>query len=79
MSTVKVSVTIDEQIVAEIKSSVGARGLSRFINETLAQRLQQQRLLALRAELDAEHGAIPDEMQEAARTELARLLRDDGR
>ncbi len=60
MSTVKVSVTLDERWVAEAKSHVGARGLSRFLNEALAQRLQAIRIRELLDAAEREHGAIPD-------------------
>ncbi len=74
MSTVKVSVTLDEQLVVEARRLVGGRGLSAFINEVVAQRLQQQRLLRLMAEMEAEHGAIDAATWRNARAELAGLI-----
>jgi hypothetical protein len=61
VSTVKISATLDAARVAEAKARVGARGLSRFIDESLAMRLQAARLEDLERELAAEFGPIPTE------------------
>lgn len=59
MSTVKVSTTLDAANVAEAKARVGERGLSRFLNESLAMRLQWVRLEEMLAEMADEAGSIP--------------------
>jgi len=61
MSTVKVSATLDAASVAEAKARVGERGFSRFLNESLAMRLQWARLEELLAEMADEAGPIPEE------------------
>ena len=61
MSTVKVSTTLDAASVAEAKARVGERGFSRFLNESLAIRLQSARLEELLAEMADEAGPIPEE------------------
>jgi len=61
MSTVKVSTTLDAANVAEAKARVGERGLSRFLNESLAMRLQWLRLEEMLAEMADEAGPIPEE------------------
>lgn len=61
MSTKKVSATLDAANVAEAKARVGERGLSRFINESLAIRLQWARLEDLEQELTDEFGPISEE------------------
>ena len=61
MSTVKVSTTLDAHSVAEAKARVGERGFSRFLNESLAMRLQWARLEDLEQELSDEFGPIPEE------------------
>jgi hypothetical protein len=61
MSTVKVSTTLDAASVAEAKARVGERGFSRFLNESLAMRLQWARLEELLAEMADEDGPIPEE------------------
>ena len=61
MSTVKVSTTLDAERVAEAKARVGERGFSRFLDESLAMRLQWARLEDLERELAEEFGPIPEE------------------
>jgi hypothetical protein len=61
MGTVKVSATLDADRVAEVKRRVGRRGFSRFLDESLAMRLQASRLEDLEAELTAEYGPISDD------------------
>jgi len=61
MSTVKVSTTLDAASVAEAKALVGERGFSRFLNESLAMRLQRVRLEKLLNDLGEDFGPIPDE------------------
>ena len=60
MSTVKVSTTLDAERVAEAKARVGERGFSRFLDESLAMRLQWARLEDLERELADEFGPIPE-------------------
>jgi len=64
MGTEKVSLTLDERALREARSRVGRRGLSSYVDDALRQRLQRDRLIALLAELEAEHGPIPDDIQE---------------
>ncbi len=61
MSTVKVSTTLDAERVAEAKARVGERGFSRFLDESLAMRLQWARLEDLERALTEEFGPIPEE------------------
>jgi hypothetical protein len=61
MSTVKVSTTLDAERVAEAKARVGERGFSRFLDESLAMRLQWARLEDLDRALTEEFGPIPEE------------------
>ena len=63
MAMKKVSVTLDADLVAEIKTELGERGFSRYVNDTLALRMQQRRLEQLEQELAQEYGPIPDEVQ----------------
>jgi Arc/MetJ-type ribon-helix-helix transcriptional regulator len=63
MAMKKVSVTLDADLVAEIKTKIGEGEFSRFVNETLALRLQGWRLERLERELSDEYGPIPDEVQ----------------
>ncbi len=61
MSTVKVSATLDAKNVAEAKARVGERRFSRFLDESLAMRLQWARLVDLEQELETEFGPIPED------------------
>ena len=61
MSSVKVSTTLDAERVAEAKARVGERGFSRFLDESLAMRLQWARLEDLERDLTEEFGPIPEE------------------
>ena len=60
MSTIKVSTTLDAGRVAEAKARVGERGFSRFLDESLAMRLQWARLEDLERDLAGEFGPIPE-------------------
>jgi hypothetical protein len=61
MSTIPVSATLDAARVAEAKSRVGERQFSRYLDEALALRLQNDRLADLERDLEAEFGPISDE------------------
>ena len=61
LSTVKVSTTLDADRVAEANARVGERGFSRFLDESLAMRLQWARLEDLERELTEEFGPIGEE------------------
>ncbi len=61
MAMKKVSVTLDEDLVAEIKTELGERGFSAYLNEALRQRRQRERLTRLLDDLAEEHGPIPEE------------------
>lgn len=64
MKYAKVSVTLEEEVAAELRRTVGRRGLSAFVNEAVRQRLQAARLQNLLTELEQEHGPVPAEAQE---------------
>jgi hypothetical protein len=61
VTTVKVSVTLEGDLVEAAKTRVGERGFSRYLNEALALRLQHERLEDLERELSGAFGPIPDE------------------
>lgn len=68
----RTTITLDDQLHARLKQLTGPRGMSRFINETLAekiQRVEHEKIEALmkagylatksdRAELNADWGAV---------------------
>lgn len=63
MAMKKVSVTLDEKLVMEIKTEVGEGGFSAYLNAALRQHRQHERLQQLERELVDEYGPIPDEVQ----------------
>jgi Arc/MetJ family transcription regulator len=69
MASEKVSITLDPAIVAEARRLAGDGGLSAFVNDVLRWHLQHLRLRRYLAELDEEHGPVPDELREEAKRE----------
>jgi hypothetical protein len=69
MATEKVSLSFDEELVAEAREIVGARGLSGYVNLALSHQLQHDRLSGLLAEFVQEHGPIDPQMMEEVRQE----------
>ncbi len=69
MATEKVSLSLDEELVAEAREIVGARGLSGYVNLALSHQLQHDRLSGLLAEFVQEHGPIDSQMMEEVRQE----------
>jgi Arc/MetJ family transcription regulator len=69
MATEKVSLTLEEGLVAEAREAVGTRGLSGYVNRALRHQLQRDRLAGLLAELEKETGPIEPELMEEVRRE----------
>jgi Arc/MetJ family transcription regulator len=67
MATEKVSLTLEEELVAEAREAVGVRGLSGYVNRALRHQLQRDRLAGLLAELEQETGPIEPELMEEVR------------
>ena len=67
MVTEKVSLTLDQELVAEAREAVGTRGLSGYVNHALRHQLQHDRIAGLLAELEREHGPIDPEVMEEVR------------
>jgi post-segregation antitoxin (ccd killing protein) len=57
--TVKVSVTIDDEILAEARSLAPDGNLSALVNDALSERVRRERLRALLAEEATIAGPIP--------------------
>ena len=74
MSTEKISATIDQDVLNEIRKTVGARRVSAFLSEAAREKLQRARILSYLDELDAKHGAPDPRVSQAASRRLARLL-----
>ena len=67
----RVTATIDEHTLAQIKRVAGPRGVSRFLAVAAKERLARLELLGLLDELDAKHG----KPSAAIRAEVARDAR----
>lgn len=67
MRTEKVSLTLEEELLAEAREVVGARGLSSYVNLALRHQLQHDRLACLLAELEQENGPIEPRVIEEVR------------
>jgi Arc/MetJ family transcription regulator len=67
MNIEKVSLTLEEKLVAEAREAAGARGLSSYVNRALRHQLQRDRLAGLLAELEQEHGPIEPQVMEEVR------------
>lgn len=63
----KVSLSIDEDVLAEARARAGRRELSSYVNEALRRQLQRDRLAELLAEMETESGPVPDEVMKEAR------------
>lgn len=68
MAVSKVSLSIDEDVLAEARARAGRRELSSYVNDALRRQLQRDRLGELLAEMDEESGPVPDDVLEEART-----------
>ena len=67
MAVSKVSLSIDEEVLAEARDRAGRRELSSYVTDALRRQLQHDRLGELLAEMDAASGPVPDELMEEAR------------
>jgi Arc/MetJ family transcription regulator len=67
MAVSKVSLSIDEQVLAEARDRAGRRELSSYVTDALRRQLQHDRLGELLAAMDAASGPVPDELMEEAR------------
>lgn len=68
MATEKISLTLEESLLAQARERVGRRGLSGYVNRALRHQLQQDRLASLLTELETEAGPIePAVMKEVRR------------
>jgi len=66
VSMKKVSVTINEDVLARARELVGARGLSHYLSEALRLHIQHDSIGAWLAEAEARAGPIPDEIRAEA-------------
>ncbi len=67
MAVSKVSLSIDEDVLAEARDRAGRRELSSYVTDALRRQLQHDRLGELLAEMDSTSAPVPDELMEEAR------------
>jgi hypothetical protein len=67
MATEKVSLTLEEELVAEAREVGGSRGLSTYVNRALRHQLQHDRLMGLLTDLEQENGPIEPRVIEEVR------------
>jgi Arc/MetJ family transcription regulator len=67
MRTEKVSLTLDEALLAEAREVVGSRKLSSYVNHALRLQLQHDRLAGLLAEFERDKGPIEKQAMEEVR------------
>ena len=79
MRTEKVSLTLDEGLLAEAREVVGSRKLSSYVNHALRLQLQHDRLAGLLEELDQEKGSIEAQVMEEVRRAWPSHEEQDGR
>jgi Arc/MetJ family transcription regulator len=63
----KVSLSLDEEVLAEARQRAGRRELSSYVNDAVRRRLQHDRLGDLLAEMEAESGPVPEALLVEAR------------
>jgi Arc/MetJ family transcription regulator len=63
----KISLSLDEQVLAEARARAGRGELSSYVNEAVRRQLQHDRLGELLAEMNAESGPVPEELMMEAR------------
>ncbi|MDQ0776287.1 hypothetical protein QF026_004753 [Streptomyces aurantiacus] len=73
MATKKVTVTIPEDLLDEIRADAAERGLSAYVAEALRFKRDRDRLLELVGWLQEEHGPVTEDEHVAALDELEDL------
>lgn len=69
MAREKVSLTLDDELVAEARRRSGRQGLSSYVNLALRRQLQYDRLSALLNEMEGTAGPVPVQVIEEVRRE----------
>jgi Arc/MetJ family transcription regulator len=67
MTTEKVSLTLDEELVVAARDHAGQRGLSGYVNQALRRQLQRDRIVAFLDEADRVDGPIDDAVMQEVR------------
>ena len=73
MASKKVTVTIPEDLLDEIRAEAAERGLSAYVAEALRAKRDRDRLQELVDWLEEEHGSVTEDERAAALDELNKL------
>jgi hypothetical protein len=73
MATKKITVTIPEELLDEIRAEAAERGLSAYVAEALRFKRDRDRLLELVSWLGEEYGPVTEDERAAAMEELDEL------
>ncbi|GGP35646.1 MULTISPECIES: hypothetical protein [Streptomyces] len=68
--TENISVSMPSELVSELRSRTGRRGLSSYVTEAVRHQLAMDGLAEIVASHEEEHGALTEQEIEAARREL---------
>jgi Arc/MetJ family transcription regulator len=79
MGMTKLSVTVEEDLVDELRERAGGRGISAFVNQAVRHELQLARLGELLADLENELGPPDEAMVAEALASLDRLEKQQSR
>ena len=79
MASKKVTVTIPEDLLDEIRAEAAERGLSAYVAEALRVKRDRDRLVELVGWLEEEHGPVTDDEHATALDELSSLDAEHGR
>ena len=77
MATEKLSVTLEAELVAELREHVGKREVSSYVNEAVKLALQRDRIRRMLEEMERDDGPIPPEILEEARARWRRPIQAD--
>lgn len=72
--SVKVSVSMPQHVVREVRARVGHRQFSRFVSNAVEQQLRLQMLGEIVDDYVARHGPLPDEIVEEVDEEWRGIL-----
>lgn len=73
MGNKKITVTIPEELLAEIRPEVAERGMSAYVTEAIRAKHERAQLVELVDWLEDEYGPVTDERLAAARMEMAEI------
>ncbi len=71
----RVTATLDEGTLAQIRRVAGPRGVSSFLNEAARDRLARLALRGVLDELDVKHGKAPERLRAEIARDARRIFR----